>query len=222
MYVGVAAGHKQHAIPRVSRHISGPELHNMSSLRCIAQPRRQYESTNGICQMNGIGWNFSQDLQTPGLETAGTSQAYPRNDYAAFPGDAGATRGIGFVLPGDDEPLATAPPQPQAAVPGRGLFAPGETGASRSYSFNAPRRPPPPRPPNPKSTDSGAGPDADDDATTAGKCPTRSKSSVHTRPGTNAETYERGLADMADLMTTVELSEPEKRKLRERFSLDQQ
>ena len=35
----------------------------------------------------------------------------------------------------------------------------------------------------------------------------------------NSAAYEQGLAEMADLMTTVDLSEAEKRKIRERFAL---
>lgn len=34
-----------------------------------------------------------------------------------------------------------------------------------------------------------------------------------------SEAYEQGLNDMADLMTTVDLDEAEKRRLRERFAL---
>ncbi|KAM7533985.1 hypothetical protein Aperf_G00000117489 [Anoplocephala perfoliata] len=161
--------------------------------------------------MANIGWNFGATV--PPSIGSGWSNSTP----SAPPAPPGQTQPldrpveIGFVI---NEPPTPPPASPYVTNDNNRInsnyLATPESGTRRSSSLRVPKRPPPPSHKNPNFK-------SFEDPTVLG----RSNSSVSSRSSSrHTETYERGLSDMADLMTPVDLSEAEKERIRERFALD--
>ncbi|KAM3172169.1 hypothetical protein ACTXT7_015102 [Hymenolepis weldensis] len=170
--------------------------------------------------MAGIGWNFGDDVSTAPPSSSLISSGWSNNYAPPPPQNSESHRqpssrpiGIGFIIEEPPSPMA-----PQAKAPPMDMnscyLGPAENPARRSLSVNTPKRPPP-RQKNPTSLSFEV---ATSDGALANE-PGRARSEMNSRPSSRSEAYERGLNDMADLMTTVDIDEAEKRRIRERFAL---
>ncbi|VDM30918.1 unnamed protein product [Hydatigera taeniaeformis] len=197
--------------------------------------------------MARVGWNFGEEFAAaPAFAPMGS--AWSGAPSESVPASDGQAR-IGFVFdevagsPRSPESPTETPAegsQSSNGIPNSNLLHPSDTTAHRAFSFNAPKRPPPPR----LHDFSSASYDVPEREKP--NLSERSKSLAQSRCGNdplyasitadaklpmpivypspassrNSEAYQQGLADMADLMTTVDLSEAEKQKIRDRFALD--
>nr|CDS25891.1 expressed protein [Hymenolepis microstoma] len=171
--------------------------------------------------MAGIGWNIGDNVSsTPpssSLIGSGWSNNYGSSPLQSFsPPQQSSSRpkGIGFII--DELPPPMAPQVPPVNTNPHHLSA-AENLAKRSQSINVPQRPPPRhRNPNPNSISfEVVTPDGD-----TANVPGKSMSAINSRSSSRSDAYERGLNDMAELMTTVDIDEAEKQRIRARFALD--
>ncbi|KAL5106776.1 hypothetical protein TcWFU_004266 [Taenia crassiceps] len=169
--------------------------------------------------MARVGWNFGELVSVPGAAPMGSAWAATSSE--TLPPSEGQAR-IGFVF---DE-VAESPPHlgTSAKAPAEGytndngsldpnLLHPADTSACPT-SVHKPKRPPP-------RLHEFFSASCDVPESEKRSLSERPKSLVQSRSSSrNSAAYEQGLAEMADLMTTVDLSESEKQKIRERFALD--
>ncbi|KAL5961236.1 hypothetical protein TSMEX_011019 [Taenia solium] len=172
--------------------------------------------------MARVGWNFGEEF-APGPAVVPMGSAWPATSSETMPSSEGQTR-IGFVfdeVAGSPLPLESSAKAPVESYANNGdspnpnLLHPADASARRASSFNVPKRPPPPRLHDFSSAS------CDVPGSEKPDLPEKSKSLAQSRSSSRSSAaYQQGLADMADLMTTVDLSESEKQKIRDRFALD--
>ncbi|VDO07697.1 unnamed protein product [Rodentolepis nana] len=172
--------------------------------------------------MTGIGWNFGDNVSAAPPSSSIVGSGWSSN-YASSPLQSSnplqqppsRPMGIGFVF---DEPRAPMTPQAPPVNQNPHHLGVADNLAKRSQSMNVPQRPPPSRQrnPNPYSSSFEVVTPGGDTANVPGKA----LSAMNSRPSSRSDAYERGLNDMAELMTTVDIDEAEKRRIRERFALD--
>ncbi|CDI97788.1 expressed protein [Echinococcus multilocularis] len=165
--------------------------------------------------MAKVGWDFGEDFAT-GPAVVPMSSGWPTTSSQAMPSSEGPVR-IGFAF---DEVAGFPTP----------LVSPAETPAGNYMNNNGSM--------NPdllNSDDAIAYWTSSSDASrhtphtrhysttprfSGTQESTLSEGSKSSSSRQNSTAYEQGLAEMADLMTTVDLSEADKERIRERFTLD--
>nr|CDS21215.1 expressed protein [Echinococcus granulosus] len=160
--------------------------------------------------MAKVGWDFGEDFAT-GPAVVPMSSGWPTTSSQTMPSSEGPVR-IGFVfdeVAGSPTPLVSPTETPAGIyMNNNGSMNPDlpnsdDAIAYWTFSSNTSRH-------TPLLHDRFSG----TQESTLSEGP---KSSSSRR---NSTAYEQGLAEMADLMTTVDLSEADKERIRERFTLD--